>query len=432
MYYKIIVFLKTTAILSLAVVFESYGQATSIGARFTTSLYRAAMVENPSPSNIYGGRNSSIDIGVYALKYFKGEQWGVKLGAEFGLIPWSVSINAPRNAFGTGEGGDAQLGFGIGGNDLSYKAVTLSATYKVPLKNSFLEISAGTSVRDYAFGQYPEEIGILLNRRDNYDPDDPTNGPPDVHTTMEPLDNVFHISFPVSVDYVFRTGNRTRLKLGVMNNIAVKPIADSKLAVVMYGDTYTGKFSPRTSFWGFNAVFEYSLKKKTGETFKDISSADLTGKFRKALFIENHGSGLRYSVNFDTRLKRDVNNGFGVKGGIGKGMGYKTEVTNNNKPTNRNYFTLPIGVNYIIGKKRHGIEAGIGFTVQIALNKVDRTVADFKSILFPYHIGYRFQPKKQGLVARAAWAPFFKRSQSNTNFDHIYYNTAISLGYSFK
>ena len=198
------------------------------------------MVENPSPSNIYGGRNSSIDIGVYVLKYFKGEQWGVKLGAEFGLIPWSVSIHGPRNAFGTGEGGDAQLGFGIGGNDLSYKAVTLSATYKVALKNSFLEISAGTSVRDYAFGQYPEEIGILLNRRGNYDPDDPTNRPPHVHTIMEPLDNVFHISFPVSVDYVFRTGNRTRLKLGVMNNIAVKPIADSNFKCRQY-DKFAGQ-----------------------------------------------------------------------------------------------------------------------------------------------------------------------------------------------
>lgn len=429
MYYNISVFLKTTAILTLAVVFESNGQTTTIGARFTTSLYRAALVENPSPSNIYDSRNASIDIGVYALKYFKGEQWGLKMGIELGLIPWSMGIYAPRNAFGNGGGGGQRLGFKVGGNDLSYKAVTLSATYKVPLKNGFLEISAGTSVRDYAFGGDPEVITMILNRSTPYDP---SSGPPDVETIIDPLDDQFHISFPVAVDYVFRMGKKTQLKVGIMNNIAVKPIADSKLTVVMYDDIYNGKFSPRTSFWGANLVFEYSLNKRIDETFtKKISSADLTGKFRKAVFIENHGSGIRFSGNFDTRLKKDVNNGFGIKAGIGKGMSYDTEVTNN-KPPNRSYITLPIGLNYIIGKKSHGIEAGIGFTPQIALDKVDRTRPDFKSMLFPYHVGYRYQPKKEGLMVRLAWTPNVERGRYTTDFMHIYINTGISVGYSFR
>lgn len=430
---KIVLLLKTTAIFLLAVVFESYGQTTSIGARFTTSLYRAAFVENPSPSNIYGPRHSSIDIGVYGLRYFKGEQWGVKMGLELGLIPWLLRVDAPRNAFGTGDGGDQLIQTGIGGNDFSYKSITISAAYKVPLKNRFLEISAGTSVRDYAFGDGSQGLGFAFNRTVPYDPDDPSHGPPDVDAELEPLDDEFHISFPITVDYVFSTGKRSQLKFGIMNNIAIKPLSKSELTVIMYGETYKGKFSPRTSFWGVNAVFEYGLSRKAGETFHyQISQAELIGKYKKALFVENHGSGIFLTGNFDTRLKKDVNDGFGVKLGIGKGRGYHTEITNNNKPTERSSISLPVGVNYILGKKRHGIEAGIGVTAQIALDKVVSAQTTYKDVYFPYYIGYRYQPIKEGLVARVAWTPLYTRSQANTNFDYIYYNTGISIGYSFR
>ncbi|MGB4400991.1 MAG: hypothetical protein WBJ10_16585, partial [Daejeonella sp.] len=93
----------------------------SLGARFTANRYPSARVENPSPSNIYGSKHSSIETGIYGLRYFKNERMGIKMGFEFGLIPWDLGIDAPRNAFGTGSG-DGELNTSISFNDFSYKA----------------------------------------------------------------------------------------------------------------------------------------------------------------------------------------------------------------------------------------------------------------------------------------------------------------------
>ncbi|HEY0768881.1 MAG TPA: hypothetical protein VGD31_00920, partial [Sphingobacteriaceae bacterium] len=250
------VFILTTAALIAAVVFQTSGQTTAIGVRFTNTLLPSALVENPSPSNIYSDRHASIETGIYGIKYFKGDKMGIKMGLEFGLIPWDMGVDAPRNAFGTGTG-DGQIHAGIGFNDFSYKAVTFSAAYKVLLKSRYLEIVAGASVRDYAFGEGIEDIGFAFNRSIPYDPDDPTHGQPDIYVQLAPLDDQFHISFPVSMEYVLRTTKRTKLKIGLMHNIAIKPLSESELTVIMYGDTYKGKFSPRTGFWGFNMELEY-------------------------------------------------------------------------------------------------------------------------------------------------------------------------------
>ncbi len=396
-----------------------------IGARFTPTFYRAAYINNPSPSNVYGPRHSSIDLGIYALRYFKDDRWGIKMGLDFGLIPWLVGVDAPMNAFGDGSGGDRQLNFGIGTNDFSYKALTISSVYKIPIKRRFLEISAGASIRDYAYGDGPDGVSVKFGRSTApYEADDVT-------AEIRSLDEQFHISFPLAVDYVFRTGNRSQLKFGITNNIAVKPLYGD-LTIIMYGDTYRGKYSPRTSFWGANAVFEYSLNKNAGNNRKkEIPSTEVTGKFRKSFYVESHGSGIFLSGHFDTRLKKDVNNGFGLRAGFGIGDPYYTTVTNDNKPSSGRAISLPVGINYILGKKRHGLEAGVGFTAQIARDNVREGFPAVKH-LFPYHIGYRFQPKKEGLVARVALTPIKDKFRYWSNFEYIFYNTGISLGYSFK
>ncbi len=244
----------------MAVVIPLHGQTTSIGARFTANSYSEAEVENPSPSTISGSKHSSIETGIYALKYFKNERIGVKAGLEFGLIPWDVLVRAPRNAFGNGTG-DGEINTGLSTNDFSYKAITLSVAYNVPLHRRHLEIVAGASVRDYAFGS-GHGLGFAFNRSTPYDPGDPSQGPPDVNVRIYSLDEQFHISFPVSIDYAFKLGGRTQLKVGLMRNIEVKPIADSELTVIMYGKTYIGKFTPKTAFWGLNAQFDYELKRR--------------------------------------------------------------------------------------------------------------------------------------------------------------------------
>lgn len=298
------------------------------------------------------------------------------------------------------------------------------------MRNRHLEITAGISARDYAGEEGTDLIGLALNR--SVPVYDPSQGPLDVYAELESFNKRIHVSFPVSVDYVFKTGNRTQLKIGLMHNIAIKPLAESELTVIMYKKEYKGKFSPRTSFWGANVAFDVNFSKKLKERIaRDQTPKDVTNSYRKSIFIERHGSGVFLSGNYDTRIKKDVNNGFGVKAGIGIGDYYLTTVTNNNKPTSRRSLTLPLGVNYIIGKKKHGLEAGVGFTPQFALDDIREGFTGVKN-KFPYHIGYRFQPKKEGLVARVAWSPVMDKLSGWNNFKYISYNTGISIGYSFK
>ncbi|MGB4400397.1 MAG: hypothetical protein WBJ10_13585, partial [Daejeonella sp.] len=279
-------------------------------------------------------------------------------------------------------------------------------------------------VRDYAFGDGDDGIAFALNRNTPYDPDDPTHGPPDVNAVIKSLDDQFHISFPVSVDYVFQTSDRTQLKIGLMRNIAIKPISDSELTVIMYGETYKGKYSPLTGFWGVNIQFDYNLKKKFGESFeRKIENSNLKERYRKALYVERRGSGISLTANYDMRLKKNRNDGLGFKAGIGNGRTYYTPVTNNNISTRRTYISVPLGINYVIGNKRHGLESGIGFTSQVALDDVEDGPGFISTI--PLNIGYRFQPLKEGLIARVAWTPIIHK-------DGFYGGwTGLSLGYSF-
>ena len=81
-------------------------------------------------------------------------------------------------------------------------------------------------------------------------------------------------------------------------------------------------------------------------------------------------------------------------------------------------------MNYVIGKKRHGLEAGAGYTAQIALDKVENGPGFISTI--PFNVGYRFQPLKEGLISRVAWTPTINK--------YGFYGgwTGLSLGYSFK
>lgn len=200
----------------------------------------------------------------------------------------------------------------------------------------------------------------------------------------------------------------------------------------MYGQIYTGSFRPRTGFWGFNVQYEY-LSKKSSESYKKrVVKADIISKFRKAIFIETYVRPGLLSANYDMRLKKNINHGFGFSAGAGLGSHYNTEVINNNKTSDRRMLALPVSVNYIIGKKQHGIELGIGVTPQITLDNVRDSFVESNGIFFPFRLGYRFQPVREGLVARAAWAPIVEKSRSIYRDNYNLSNISVSLGYSFK
>lgn len=427
--YKIIIFIITSAAIFATDVIACYGQNVALGFRSTGALYPSVKVGNPSPSNIFGPADFTPIIGIYGLKYFKTGRAGIKASVERGGVPHNLGIDAPRNAFGTGAGGEAQINSIYSSNDITYNAFTVSATYKLPVKRRFLEFTVGPSVRHYGYDKGGYEGMIwAYNRSVPYDFEDPAAGPADLVTRIYGLDT-YHLSFPISVDYVIRTTKRTQFKVGIMHNIAA-PLS-GELEVMMNGKIYEGTFKPRTGFWGLNLQYERLSKKSALSYTRRLTPASILDTYRKAIIIENYIRPGLFSVNYDMRLKKDVNSGFGVAAGVGFGNRYYAEITNDNKTSWKRLLALPFGLNYILGPKRHALELGVGITPQIPLEKVRDGMAEFSHFYIPARIGYRFQPLRDGLIARVAILPIAEKTPT-TSFGFDKFNVGLSVGYSFK
>lgn len=142
------------------------------------------------------------------------------------------------------------------------------------------------------------------------------------------------------------------------------------------------------------------------------------GKRAQGIFVELLGPGISYSFNYDTRFQ-DTRNGLGGRVGLsyfsveGNGM-----------------FTLPVMVNYLLGKEGKYFEMGLGGTY-VSFNSEES--AESNEILFVKDsgvigttvFGYRRQPEDGGFLFRAGISPVFGRG----NF--VPYFGYISFGYAF-
>jgi hypothetical protein len=134
------------------------------------------------------------------------------------------------------------------------------------------------------------------------------------------------------------------------------------------------------------------------------------------VFFELGGQGLQYSVNYDTRFS-DRRNGFGGRIGLGYLSLKGKEAT-----------TIPVSLNYLLGKGRHFADFGLGATLLLS-NGAKPDIFEFhsptRSIVYTTNISYRFQPIQKGLFFRAGVGPVF-----NYDFILVFY-LGLSLGYTF-
>lgn len=96
----------------------------------------------------------------------------------------------------------------------------------------------------------------------------------------------------------------------------------------------------------------YSLRGSSGKQ-KAPSVSSIGGK-KKYLFVEFIGNGLGISASYDVRLKPGRNDGFGLRAGLG---------------ILQSYATIPLAINYIVGKNRSGFETGLGITPAIQFGR---------------------------------------------------------------
>lgn len=136
------------------------------------------------------------------------------------------------------------------------------------------------------------------------------------------------------------------------------------------------------------------------------------------LYMELFGNGLTYSLNYDMRFSGKPD-GIGGRAGIG-------------------YFaidgislaTVPLMVNYLMGKNGKYFEIGAGATYLAAADRqnsnptgspINRGTGWIGSLSF----GYRSQPVDGGFLFRAGLTPFFDRSSFWPFWPQV------SVGYAF-
>lgn len=154
-------------------------------------------------------------------------------------------------------------------------------------------------------------------------------------------------------------------------------------------------------------------------TVNGQSSRVDTIKPASSVYFELLGNGGFYSINYDSRFskKRD-----GLGGRVG--LSYAAE-------SGDSFFSMPVGINYLAGKKGHYFEAGAGITYYSAniylLDNVgdsengENTTGVFGNLTF----GYRKQPIDGGFSLRAGVSPIITKNS------FIPYWPYVSFGYTF-
>ena len=156
----------------------------------------------------------------------------------------------------------------------------------------------------------------------------------------------------------------------------------------------------------------------------------------KMFYSELGGPGVIFSVNFDSRFKKGERLGWGFRAGVGSSLEnfkwhdiwYVEDSRKHEGTPMRSYYTIPVGINYVFGKKNStkSFEIGAGTTFLTR-----------KAVLFYYevktpghfigHLNFMFRrvPLNGGLTFRVGLTPVI-----GTSGDIIPMG-AIGVGYAF-
>ena len=146
------------------------------------------------------------------------------------------------------------------------------------------------------------------------------------------------------------------------------------------------------------------------------TASDSISRRGQAVFVELLGPGGIFSANYDTRFTSKPG-GIGIRTGISY-----------TKIEDASIFTLPVQMNYLLGKDEKYFEIGLGATygsARILDSDSDDDHDSGSEILGTMTFGYRKQPKDGGFMFRGGIAPLFGK-----DFFWPYW-PYISFGYSF-
>lgn len=122
----------------------------------------------------------------------------------------------------------------------------------------------------------------------------------------------------------------------------------------------------------------------------------------QGVFIEALGSSTNVGIHYDTRFAA------GSPWGVRVGVAY-TNVNNkdffNSRPDKTKGWTFPLAINYLLGKKKHFCEIGVGFNIGLYTctyiwNEKERSTDHQTGHFLFMDLGYRYQPYS-GILIRA-------------------------------
>jgi hypothetical protein len=142
----------------------------------------------------------------------------------------------------------------------------------------------------------------------------------------------------------------------------------------------------------------------------------VTDRAPQAVYFQIGGSGPILSANYDRRFAKRLN-GFGFAAGIGFFADSEESV-----------FSIPVSLNYLIGRKTHFIElaAGTTFINDTYEDWWSSTGENITETYFIHHVnvGYRHQPATGGLFLRGGFSPLFDQGDFVISF-------YLGFGYNF-
>jgi len=161
----------------------------------------------------------------------------------------------------------------------------------------------------------------------------------------------------------------------------------------------------------------------------------------KSLFIEAGGSGVSVlTANFDIRFYKGRSDGLGMRIGIG-GESSKTEPILGEGEIKNKFFTVPLEVNYILGKNRFSFEIGYSLTYisqtktsSIRILEPNYTSTDESGNFMVSYIpvGFRLKPKGNGFMLKFNVGPLWIYSAPNLfDYEKTQFWAGLAIGYSF-
>lgn len=137
-------------------------------------------------------------------------------------------------------------------------------------------------------------------------------------------------------------------------------------------------------------------------------------KRHKNIFAEFLGSNILVGVNYDMRLKKGRMDGIGFRAGVG---GLSVSGYDQGTALTLGIVTFPLEFNHLVGKKRSSLVTGIGLLPVYASFSADGELTDYEFVRGEgfgliggfMTMGYRFQPKKTGVMFQFIWNPLILR-----------------------